>query len=68
MTLIEGLDDNIDLKSFVKEIKKKYCCAGTIKQDDDEKIIIQFQGDHREDIKQILKDKYGCNDIVIHGG
>ena len=54
MTLIEGLDNNIDLKGFVKEIKKKYGCAGTIKQDDDDKIIVQFQGDHRNDIKDVL--------------
>ena len=68
MTLIEGLDNSIDLKSFVKEIKKKYCCAGTIKQDEDDKIIVQFQGDHRNDIQGVLIEKYGCKDIVIHGG
>lgn len=68
MTIIEGLDNNIDLKSFVKEIKKKFCCAGTIKEDEENKIIIQFQGDHREVIKNILFENYGCKDIVLHGG
>ena len=68
MTIIEGLDNNIELKSFVKEIKKKFCCAGTIKEDEENQIIIQFQGDHREVIKKMLVENYGCKDIVLHGG
>lgn len=69
MTIIEGLDESINLKSFVKEIKKNFCCAGTIKKDEeDNKIILQFQGDHRNEIQEILMQKYGCKDIIIHGG
>jgi translation initiation factor SUI1 len=69
ITIIEGLDESIDLKSFVKEIKKNFCCAGTIKEDEeDKKIILQFQGDHRKEIENILIDKYDCKNIIIHGG
>ena len=67
ITIIEGLDSSIDLKSFVKDIKKKFCCSGTIKNNDEEGIIIQFQGDHRQDISEILKNDYNINDITIHG-
>ena len=48
-------------------IKKKICCSGTIKNNDEEGIIIQFQGDHRKDISEILKNDYNINDITIHG-
>ena len=42
----------------MKDIKKKFCCSGTIKNNDEEGIIIQFQGDHRKDISEILKNDY----------
>lgn len=69
MTIIEGLDESIDLKLFLKDIKKNLCCAGTIKQDNEKnKLIVQFQGDHRDYIKQFLIDKHDYKDIIIHGG
>ena len=38
------------------------------RKDDEEKgIIIQFQGDHRNEISAILKEKYNIEDIIIHG-
>ena len=67
ITIIEGLDNSIDLKAFVKNIKKQFCCSGTIKDDEEKGIIIQFQGDHRNEISAILKEKYNIEDIVIHG-
>jgi len=68
ITIIEGLDDyNLDLKKFIKFIKKKYCCSGCKKKDDDNKTILQFQGDLRNEIHNLLKNTYNIEEIIIHG-
>ena len=72
-TIVEGLNtiDNLSLKDFVKVIKKNLCCNGSIHTDSDnsENIFVQFQGDHRNNIKDLLIKKYNISDerILIHG-
>ena len=49
-TMIEGLDPKINnLESVAKQLKKKYACGGTAKND-----YVFLQGDHRETIKDTL--------------
>ena len=49
-TMIEGLDPKINnLESVAKELKKKYACGGTAKND-----YVFLQGDHRDTIKETL--------------
>ena len=53
ITILEGYTgDNDDFKSLAKEIKTKLSVGGSFK---DDKIIIQ--GDYRDKIMQMLKDK-----------
>ena len=54
------------MKYFVKKIKKKFSCNGSI---DKETNTIQMQGDHRDNIKEYLIKKYNFNDIdiIVHG-
>ncbi len=66
-TIVEDLPENIDIKDFIKNIKNTCNSGGSIV--DKEKRILQFNGDHRMTIKNILVDKKICllENIVIHG-
>ena len=71
-TMVEGLENikDIDLKKFNKFIKKSLCCNGSIKKSDvNNEKILQFQGDHREDIKKIIIQQFQISEenIIIHG-
>ena len=74
LTTIEGLRAHeIDIKQFYKKLKKKLCCSGfvsKIKNKDEKEIeIVQFQGDHRVEIKDHLMVKYKISkgNIIVHG-
>ena len=71
--MVEGLDQikDIDLKKFTKIVKKTFCCNGSIKESTDGENVkfLQFQGDHRDNIKTLLLDKYNLSEssILVHG-
>jgi translation initiation factor 1 len=73
ITIIEGLDDDLDLKRIAKAMKKFFCCAVTIKADDDVEVI-QLQGDHRNEIvtwlveNEVLTKAEADDRVVVHGG
>jgi len=49
-TIIEGIDEKeIDMKELTKKLKSKLACGGTVKEG-----IIELQGDHRRQVKEIL--------------
>ena len=48
-TLVSGFDKTVDLKGVAKSLKEKLACGGTIKEG-----IIELQGNHKKDVKQIL--------------
>jgi translation initiation factor 1 (eIF-1/SUI1) len=54
---LEKILENCKLDEFLKKIKKKLGCGGIITVDDDKIYIIEFMGDHRLKIKQILIDE-----------
>eukprot|EP00994_Dinema_validum_P005289 NODE_3408_length_558_cov_230.787819_g2875_i0.p1 GENE.NODE_3408_length_558_cov_230.787819_g2875_i0~~NODE_3408_length_558_cov_230.787819_g2875_i0.p1 ORF type:complete len:111 (+),score=13.25 NODE_3408_length_558_cov_230.787819_g2875_i0:78-410(+) len=69
ITTVQGLNSDLDLKAIVKEIKKKFCCNGSIVEDKELGEILQLQGDQRESIKKFfieegLVDK---DSLKIHG-
>tara|TARA_Y100001958_G_C21101515_1_gene451322 strand:- start:568 stop:849 length:282 start_codon:yes stop_codon:yes gene_type:complete len=69
ITSVEGLEEKDfekGMKYFLKRIKKKFSCNGSI---DKETNTIQVQGDQRENIKEYLVNRYNFNseDIIIHG-
>jgi len=52
MTIISGVDDKQAIKELGKEMKQKFACGGTIKEDK-----IELQGDHKGKVKQFLIGK-----------
>ena len=70
MTFIDGISniENLDLKNFTKLIKKKFCCNGSI-HDEEGKIYLKFQGDQRNNIKDILIKDFSVEEdsIIMHG-
>lgn len=49
ITLVKGLDKNVDLKSIAKSLKEKLACGGTVKAS-----TIELQGNHKKQVKLIL--------------
>ena len=74
ITIIEGLDEDLDLKRITRALKKHFCCAVTVKKDDDDVEIIQMQGDHRDDVvtwlvaNEVLTKAEANDRIIVHGG
>lgn len=73
ITLIEGLDDDLDLRRISKAMKKQFNCAASIHKDKDEKEIIKLQGDHRQSVRDwiisqgILTESEADQRIMMHG-
>ncbi|MBA43119.1 MAG: stress response translation initiation inhibitor YciH [Magnetococcales bacterium] len=68
-TYVEGLPNNTEFKKdIIKPLKKKLCCAGSLKYDDN-KPFLEFQGDHRDSIKKFIIEKGFAEEknIAIHG-
>lgn len=74
ITIIEGLDEDLDLKRITRAMKKFFCCAVTVKKDENDDDIIQLQGDHRTDVvswlvaNEVLTKAEADDRIVVHGG
>lgn len=50
MTIIRGIDTSkIDVRDLMKKLKSKLACGGTYKNNE-----IELQGDHREQVRNIL--------------
>ena len=73
ITLIEGLDLDLDLKRIAKAMKKHFNCASSIHKDDGKNEIIKLQGDQRDNVKdwliiqEILSEKEAKERLVFHG-
>lgn len=56
-TRVYGLEDFIDekeMEKIMKNVKKKLGCGGTFTEDENKIKNIEFQGDQRDNIKEIL--------------
>lgn len=51
MTLVEGFDKHVDVKSIGKRLKEKLACGGTVKNG-----AIELQGNHKKKVRPILVD------------
>jgi translation initiation factor 1 len=74
ITLIEGLDEDLDLKRIAKAMKKGFSCASSIHIDEKTtESYIKLQGDHRDNVREwLLKEKIveaseAKERIIVHG-
>lgn len=69
ITIIQGLDEELDEKKILKYLKKTFQCNGCISVDDEYGKIIQLSGDQKENVKKFLIDQeiYNEENIVVHG-
>ena len=73
ITIVEGLDDDLDLARISKSMKKTFNCAATVHKDKDQVEVIQLQGDQCENVKkwlieqEVLTELEAKTRIVIHG-
>lgn len=73
ITLLEGLDEDLDQGRMAKAMKKVFKCSASIQKDKDGNDVIQFQGDHRIAIRdwllaqEIVNAKDAKDRIILHG-
>jgi translation initiation factor 1 len=73
VTLIEGLDEDLDQKRIAKAMKKAFSCSATVQKDKIGNDVILLQGDQRMSVKEwllaqeILTVKEGVERLVLHG-
>jgi translation initiation factor 1 len=74
ITLIEGLEDDLDLKRIARAMKKGFSCASSVHMDEKTKeSYIKLQGDHRDNIREwllqekIIEASEAKERIVVHG-
>jgi len=73
ITLVEGLEDDLDLKRISKAMKRTFNCACVILKNKAGEDIIQLQGDHRTNVRdwliqqEIVTEKDAKEQIVLHG-
>jgi translation initiation factor 1 len=68
ITIVQGIAPE-DAKVMVRYLRKTLSTNGNICKDDDDNIIVQFQGDKRAEIKKYLIDNSlgDAENIKIHG-
>lgn len=49
ITLVEGFDKHVDVKSTAKRLKAELACGGTVKNN-----AVELQGEHKAKIKLVL--------------
>jgi translation initiation factor 1 len=52
MTIISGIENKQEIKDLGKEMKQKFACGGTVKEN-----LIELQGLHKEKVKEFLIKK-----------
>ena len=69
ITIVQGLDEDLDEKRILKYFKKTFQCNGCISEDKEYGKIIQLSGDQKENVKNFLIEQeiYKIENIVVHG-
>jgi translation initiation factor 1 len=69
LTLVEGLDSDLDLERICKYMRRAFNCNGTVL----EEVVISLQGDQRENVakwlveNEVLTKSEGKERLVVHG-
>jgi translation initiation factor 1 len=74
LTIVEGLDDDLDQRRIAKAMAKSFSCSTSIHKNKGGDDIIQLQGDQREYVvewliaQEILTEKEKKERVIVHGG
>ncbi|KAD5507655.1 hypothetical protein E3N88_15358 [Mikania micrantha] len=64
LTTVQGLKKELSYEKILKDLKKEFCCNGTVVQDKELGKVIQLQGDQRKNVSTFLA-KIGINRRLI---
>lgn len=73
ITMIEGLDDDLDLERIARAIKKDLHCAATVDVSPSGEEYIKLSGNQRDAVatwlveNEVLTEKEGKARLVLHG-
>lgn len=72
LTTIQGLKKDFNYNRILKDVKKEFCCNGTVVQDPELGQVIQLQGDQRKNVSTFLVQVYLLHvlfvDLVLYLG
>ncbi|KAL3850845.1 hypothetical protein ACJIZ3_012727 [Penstemon smallii] len=54
LTTVQGLKEEFSYSKILKDLKKEFCCNGTVVQDPELGQVIQLQGDQRKNVSTFL--------------
>ncbi|GFZ04924.1 translation initiation factor SUI1 family protein [Actinidia rufa] len=54
LTTVQGLKKEFSYDKILKDLKKEFCCNGTVVQDKELGKVIQLQGDQRKNVSNFL--------------
>ncbi|XP_038690775.1 protein translation factor SUI1 homolog [Tripterygium wilfordii] len=69
LTTVQGLKKEYSYNKILKDLKKEFCCNGTVVQDPEMGQVIQLQGDQRKNVSTFLVQAgiVKKDHIKIHG-
>ncbi|CDP20340.1 unnamed protein product [Coffea canephora] len=69
LTTVQGLRKEYSYNKILKDLKKDFCCNGTVVQDPELGKVIQLQGDQRKNVSAFLVQAgiVKKENIKIHG-
>lgn len=70
VTVIEGLEDDLDLKRIAQALQKAFKCGGHVVDDPEHGLVIQLTGDQRLKVRDFLLEEGivpSKNHIKVHG-
>eukprot|EP01018_Ginkgo_biloba_P033928 Gb_09385 [translate_table: standard] len=69
LTTVQGLKKEFSYNKILKDLKKEFCCNGTVVQDPELGQVIQLQGDQRKNVSNFLVQAgiVKKDHIKIHG-
>ncbi|CAH9107919.1 unnamed protein product [Cuscuta epithymum] len=69
LTTVQGVNKQYSYDKILKDLKKEFCCNGTVVDDNELGKVIQLQGDQRKNVSAFLINaKIAKKDnIKIHG-
>ncbi|RAL44852.1 unnamed protein product [Cuscuta campestris] len=54
LTTVQGLKKEFSYSKILKDLKKEFCCNGTVVEDPELGQVIQLQGDQRKNVSMFL--------------